>query len=196
MLNSTPQREPLSEGNWKRSVRWSAATKAIGVPTLRVHDLRHTAASVSLGSGADPNPGRGKPASDLGVLVEPPVGIEPTTFSLRGGMTASHPLSTSAFVHPDAAPHSNFTMSLQGLAPRAPTSGNGRRGTTREWPWLPAGFRDLWRLNAPTSNLASSRSGPSGKRDPHAPDRSGGESPAGGGDALVEAGDRGEHDRA
>ncbi|MFG1626781.1 tyrosine-type recombinase/integrase [Kribbella sp. NPDC049227] len=28
--------------------------KSIGVPTLRVHDLRHTAASVWLGSGADP----------------------------------------------------------------------------------------------------------------------------------------------
>src|SRR4051812_30652325 len=29
-------------------------------------------------------------------LVEPPVGIEPTTFSLRGGTTASHLLSSSA----------------------------------------------------------------------------------------------------
>ncbi|TDU90400.1 site-specific recombinase XerD [Kribbella voronezhensis] len=53
-LFHAPQGGPLSEGNWKRSVRWSAAIKAIGVPTLRVHDLRHTAASVWLGSGADP----------------------------------------------------------------------------------------------------------------------------------------------
>ena len=45
---------PLRESNWKRSVRWSEATAAIGVPRLRVHDLRHTAASVWLGSGADP----------------------------------------------------------------------------------------------------------------------------------------------
>ncbi|WP_328990461.1 tyrosine-type recombinase/integrase [Kribbella sp. NBC_01245] len=44
----------MSEGNWKRSVGWTAATKAIGMPSLRVHDLRHTAASVWLGSGADP----------------------------------------------------------------------------------------------------------------------------------------------
>jgi site-specific recombinase XerD len=44
----------MSEPNWKRSVRWTTATKAIGVPTLRVHDLRHTAASVWLGAGADP----------------------------------------------------------------------------------------------------------------------------------------------
>jgi hypothetical protein len=44
----------LSEGNWKRSVGWPAAIRAIGIPSLRVHDLRHTAASVWLGAGADP----------------------------------------------------------------------------------------------------------------------------------------------
>jgi integrase len=44
---------PLSESNWKRSVRWTAATRAVGVPGFRVHDLRHTAASVWLGAGAD-----------------------------------------------------------------------------------------------------------------------------------------------
>jgi len=32
-----------------------------------------------------------------GVWVEPTVGIEPTTFSLRGGTTPSHPLSTTGF---------------------------------------------------------------------------------------------------
>ncbi|WP_432883500.1 tyrosine-type recombinase/integrase [Kribbella sp. CA-245084] len=53
-LFHAPQGGPLSEGNWKRSVRWSAAIKAIGMPKLRVHDLRHTAASVWLGAGADP----------------------------------------------------------------------------------------------------------------------------------------------
>lgn len=33
---------------------WREAIAAIGRPELRVHDLRHTAASVWLGSGADP----------------------------------------------------------------------------------------------------------------------------------------------
>ncbi|TDD12656.1 hypothetical protein E1218_35315 [Kribbella turkmenica] len=53
-LFHAPQGGPLSEGKWTRSVRWTAAIKAIGVPKLRVHDLRHTAASVWLGSEADP----------------------------------------------------------------------------------------------------------------------------------------------
>lgn len=46
--------EPLSEPNWKRSVGWQAAVNKIGRPTLRVHDLRHTCASLWLGAGADP----------------------------------------------------------------------------------------------------------------------------------------------
>jgi integrase len=45
---------PLREGNWKRAVGWNAAKVAVGRPDLRVHDLRHTAASIWLGSGADP----------------------------------------------------------------------------------------------------------------------------------------------
>ncbi len=53
-LFSAPAGGPLRESNWKRSIGWTAATAAIGVPNLRVHDLRHTAASVWLGSGADP----------------------------------------------------------------------------------------------------------------------------------------------
>ncbi|MPZ96811.1 MAG: tyrosine-type recombinase/integrase [Propionibacteriales bacterium] len=53
-LFHAPRGGPLSESNWKRSVRWSAATTAVGVPGLRVHDLRHTAASVWLAAGADP----------------------------------------------------------------------------------------------------------------------------------------------
>jgi integrase len=44
---------PLSEGNWKRMIRWSDAKRAIDRPSLRVHDLRHTAASIWLGAGAD-----------------------------------------------------------------------------------------------------------------------------------------------
>jgi integrase len=35
-------------------VGWTMAKASIGRPTLRVHDLRHTAASLWLGSGADP----------------------------------------------------------------------------------------------------------------------------------------------
>ena len=40
--------------NWQRSVSWRDARVTIGRPELRVHDLRHTAASVWLASGADP----------------------------------------------------------------------------------------------------------------------------------------------
>lgn len=49
-----PKGGPLSEANWKRSVGWAEAVKTIGRPTLRVHDLRHTCASLWLGAGADP----------------------------------------------------------------------------------------------------------------------------------------------
>lgn len=44
----------LNEGNWKRQIGWRAAKEKIGRPSLRVHDLRHTAASIWLGKGADP----------------------------------------------------------------------------------------------------------------------------------------------
>ena len=53
-LFATSTGTALREGNWKRQVRWSAAKETIGRPTIRVHDLRHTAASIWLGSGADP----------------------------------------------------------------------------------------------------------------------------------------------
>jgi integrase len=53
-LFEAPKGGPLWESNWKRSVGWSAATSAVGVPDFRVHDLRHTAASVWLAAGADP----------------------------------------------------------------------------------------------------------------------------------------------
>lgn len=49
-----PEGGPLSESNWKRSVKWTEAKAAIGKKTLRVHDLRHTCASLWLGGGADP----------------------------------------------------------------------------------------------------------------------------------------------
>jgi integrase len=53
-LFAAPAGGPLSEANWKRSVSWTKAIAALGMPDLRVHDLRHTAASVWLGAGADP----------------------------------------------------------------------------------------------------------------------------------------------
>jgi integrase len=53
-LFAAPRGGPLSEANWKRSVGWAAACQAIGRPTFRVHDLRHTCASLWLGAGADP----------------------------------------------------------------------------------------------------------------------------------------------
>jgi integrase len=53
-LFDSPKGGPLSEPNWKRSVGWSAAVHKIGRATLRVHDLRHTCASLWLGAGADP----------------------------------------------------------------------------------------------------------------------------------------------
>lgn len=53
-LFGAPRGEALRESNWKRSVAWSAATTAVGIPGFRVHDLRHTAASVWLAAGADP----------------------------------------------------------------------------------------------------------------------------------------------
>jgi integrase len=53
-LFNAPEGGPMSEPNWKRSIGWTAALRVIDRSGLRVHDLRHTAASVWLGSGADP----------------------------------------------------------------------------------------------------------------------------------------------
>jgi integrase len=43
----------LRLGNW-RSKQWRAATRAIGEPTLRIHDMRHTAITLWLEGGTDP----------------------------------------------------------------------------------------------------------------------------------------------
>jgi integrase len=50
-LFAAPEGGPLRESNWKRMVDGTSGTAAIGVPKLRVHDLRHTAASMWLGAG-------------------------------------------------------------------------------------------------------------------------------------------------
>lgn len=43
----------LSLENWKRAVNWRKSVIEIGRPKLRVHDLRHTYASLSRRAGAD-----------------------------------------------------------------------------------------------------------------------------------------------
>ena len=53
-LFAAPGGGPLRESNWKRSVGWRSAKAAAGLPDVRVHDLRHTAASLWLAAGADP----------------------------------------------------------------------------------------------------------------------------------------------
>ena len=48
--------KPVSDQERGRQtpVGWTAACQAIARPTFRVHDLRHTCASLWLGAGADP----------------------------------------------------------------------------------------------------------------------------------------------
>jgi integrase len=53
-LFHAPEGGPLPERSWLRIVDWSEAIKKVGLTRFRVHDLRHTAASLWLGSGADP----------------------------------------------------------------------------------------------------------------------------------------------
>jgi integrase len=50
---ASPRGSRLGLENWKRSVNWKAAISKIGRNTMRVHDLRHTYASLSRRAGAD-----------------------------------------------------------------------------------------------------------------------------------------------
>lgn len=50
---ASPLGSRLGLENWKRSVKWRQAIVEIGRPTLRVHDLRHTYASLARRAGAD-----------------------------------------------------------------------------------------------------------------------------------------------
>ena len=82
-LFAAPEGGPLSESKWKRSIGWSPATAAIGRPTLRPHDLRHTG-----GTARPPRQRKGPlDRSRMGLTcaeaLEPPKGIEPLTYSLR-----------------------------------------------------------------------------------------------------------------
>ncbi|MDS1116021.1 tyrosine-type recombinase/integrase [Gordonia westfalica] len=50
---TSPKGARLSRENWVRAVRWREQVTALGYPTLRVHDLRHTYASLARAAGAD-----------------------------------------------------------------------------------------------------------------------------------------------
>ncbi|MFT7022883.1 MAG: integrase [Rhodococcus sp. (in: high G+C Gram-positive bacteria)] len=50
---ASPKGFRLGRENWVRSVSWRARTVEIGRPTLRIHDLRHTYASLARSAGAD-----------------------------------------------------------------------------------------------------------------------------------------------
>jgi integrase len=50
---TSPNGSLLGLENWKRSTKWRAAIVEIGRPSLRVHDLRHTYASLARRAGAD-----------------------------------------------------------------------------------------------------------------------------------------------
>lgn len=51
--NTSPHGALLGLENWKRSTRWRAAIVTIERPTMHVHDLRHTYASLARRAGAD-----------------------------------------------------------------------------------------------------------------------------------------------
>ena len=50
---TSPTGSLLGLENWKRATRWRNAIVEIGRPSLRVHDLRHTYASLARRAGAD-----------------------------------------------------------------------------------------------------------------------------------------------
>jgi integrase len=50
---TSPRGSRLRLENWKRAVNWKAVIAKVGRETLRVHDLRHTYASLSRRAGAD-----------------------------------------------------------------------------------------------------------------------------------------------
>jgi integrase len=50
---NSPREALLSRENWVRAVRWNEQRELIGRPTLPIHDLRHTYASLARSAGAD-----------------------------------------------------------------------------------------------------------------------------------------------
>jgi integrase len=51
LVFTAPRGGPLRSSTWRRNV-WLPATNEAGIDSLRVHDLRHTAASLMISSGA------------------------------------------------------------------------------------------------------------------------------------------------
>ena len=51
LIFTSPGGKPLRPGNWRRRV-WDPALQASGLEFLTPHDLRHTAASLAIASGA------------------------------------------------------------------------------------------------------------------------------------------------
>lgn len=51
LVFTAPRGGPLRSSTWRRNV-WLPATNKVGIDSLRVHDLRHTAASLMISSGA------------------------------------------------------------------------------------------------------------------------------------------------
>jgi integrase len=49
----SPKGSRLGLENWKRAVGWRVRIAELGRPTMRVHDLRHTYASLARSAGAD-----------------------------------------------------------------------------------------------------------------------------------------------
>jgi integrase len=50
---TSPKGSRLGIENWKRAVGWRTRIAELGRPTMRVHDLRHTYASLARSAGAD-----------------------------------------------------------------------------------------------------------------------------------------------
>jgi integrase len=49
----SPKGSRLGLENWKRAVSWRTRIVELGHPTMRLHDLRHTYASLARSAGAD-----------------------------------------------------------------------------------------------------------------------------------------------
>jgi integrase len=53
LLFISPRGKPLREGNWRRSAGWDKLLERLDLAPLRIHDLRHAAASMWIAKGAD-----------------------------------------------------------------------------------------------------------------------------------------------
>ncbi len=53
LLFGSPEGDQLRLSNWRRDSGWSRVTAELGFAPLRIHDLRHTAASLWIAAGAD-----------------------------------------------------------------------------------------------------------------------------------------------